>query len=143
MSRGRARLFRASHVFRRRVQNCKRAAGRRLAPVVKTGGIPRPAVWRSPCPTRSTSMALLLLLGPVRPLLVAAAVFVPFERLAAANRAQRVFRRGWATDVWTGIANGLLLYTVLLVVLGGVDVAAAALAPELRAWAHARPLWAQ
>jgi len=88
-------------------------------------------------------MALLLLLGPVRPLLVAAAVFVPFERLAAANRAQRVFRRGWATDALTGVANGLLLYTVLLVVLGGVNVAAAALAPALRAWAHARPLWAQ
>ena len=88
-------------------------------------------------------MALLLLLGPARPLVIAAAVFVPFERLAAANRAQPVFRRGWATDLFTGLANGLVLYVLLLLVLGGVDVAAAALAPQVRTWAHARPLWAQ
>jgi len=88
-------------------------------------------------------MALLLLLGPARPLVIAAAVFVPFERLAAANRAQPVFRRGWATDLFTGLANGLVLYVLLLLVLGGVDVAASALAPQVRAWAHARPLWAQ
>jgi len=88
-------------------------------------------------------MALLQFLGSARPLLIVPAVFVPFERLAAANRAQRVFRRGWATDLATGFANGLLISTLLLVVLGGVEIAAAALAPQLRAWAHARPLWAQ
>src|SRR5439155_16669667 len=88
-------------------------------------------------------MSLLLLLGPIKTLLVAAAVFVPFERLAAANRTQRLFRRGWATDLFTGVANGLVLYAALLIVLGAADAAAAGLAPALRARVHAAPLWAQ
>jgi sterol desaturase/sphingolipid hydroxylase (fatty acid hydroxylase superfamily) len=39
--------------------------------------------------------------------------------------------------------NGLLLYAALLMVLGGVDAAAAASAPQLRQWVATRPLWAQ
>jgi sterol desaturase/sphingolipid hydroxylase (fatty acid hydroxylase superfamily) len=88
-------------------------------------------------------MSFLTLLGPVKALLIAAAVFVPFERVAAANRSQRICRRGWATDLLTGVANGLVLYALLLVVLGGVDALAAGVAPHVRAWAHAQPLWAQ
>ena len=92
---------------------------------------------------RRSAMSLLLLLGPVKTILIAAAVFVPFERVAAANRAQRIFRRGWATDLVTGVANGLVLYALLLALLGGVDALAAVSAPRMRVWAHAQPLWAQ
>ena len=44
-------------------------------------------------------MITSLFLGTARTMLVAAAVFIPFERLAALHPAQRVFRKGWATDV--------------------------------------------
>src|SRR5438067_1015212 len=80
--------------------------------------------WRRPCPIRSTSMALLLLLGPARPLVIAAAVFVPFERLAAANRAQPVF--GWQS--WLVHANVRVRYGPL----GWAFVS-----PQFHHWHHA------
>ena len=80
---------------------------------------------------------------PVRALLLAALVFVPFERLAAANRGQRIFRAGWATDAITGFLNGLLLFLVLLGALAGIDAAARIVAPHLRAWVAAQPIAAQ
>ena len=89
------------------------------------------------------AMSVVTLLGPVKALLIAAAVFVPFERLAPAKRTQAVLRRGWATDLVTGLANGLILYALMLASLGIVDLASAAAVPMLRAWMHARPLWAQ
>ena len=98
---------------------------------------------KSPPRSVPSATSLLLFLGPVKPLLIAAAVFVPFERVAAANRPQRIFRRGWATDLLTGVANGLVLYALLLVVLGGVDTLAGGVAPHVRQWVHAQPLWAQ
>jgi sterol desaturase/sphingolipid hydroxylase (fatty acid hydroxylase superfamily) len=82
-------------------------------------------------------------LGYLRALLLAAAVFIPFERLAAAQPAQRVLRRGSAVDVLTGLMNALLLYAVLLIVLMRVDALASISAPHLRAWVETRPLWAQ
>lgn len=88
-------------------------------------------------------MLASLFVGPVKALLVAAAVFIPFERVAGLHRAQRPFRLGWATDVFTGLMNGLLLYAALLIVLGGLDAVAAACVPELRDWVATRPLWAQ
>jgi len=88
-------------------------------------------------------MLAQLVIEPVKALLVAAMVFIPFERLAAANRAQRVFRDGWAADAATGLANGLLLYLVLLGSLAGIDAAAASVLPHLRAWVAARPLAVQ
>lgn len=84
-----------------------------------------------------------LILDPLKALLVAAAVFVPFERLAGRHTGQRTFRRGWAMDVLTGMMNGLLLYTVLLAALGGLDAASAASVPQLRHWVGTRPLPAQ
>ena len=84
-----------------------------------------------------------LVLEPVKALLIAAAVFVPFERLAAAHPQQRTFRRGWAVDVVTGLMNGVLLYGALMIALGAIDAAAAAAAPQLRHWIEARPMWAQ
>jgi len=84
-----------------------------------------------------------LLLEPVKALLIAAAVFVPFERLAAAHPQQPTFRRGWAVDIVTGLMNGVLLYAALMIALGAIDAAAAAAAPQLRHWIAARPIWAQ
>jgi sterol desaturase/sphingolipid hydroxylase (fatty acid hydroxylase superfamily) len=84
-----------------------------------------------------------LFLGPLKTLLVGVAIFVPFERLATLHSGQRTFRRGWATDVLTGLANGVLLYAVLLAALGLIDAAAASIASGLRSWIETRPLWAQ
>lgn len=88
-------------------------------------------------------MLATLFVGPVKALLVAAAVFVPFERIAGLHPAQRALRRGWAMDLLTGAINGLVLYAVLLASLGGVDAAAAAAMPQLRHWMETRPLLAQ
>ena len=88
-------------------------------------------------------MSVSLFFAPVKLLLVAAAVFIPFERLAGLHQAQRVFRQGWVTDLLTGLINGLLLFSVLLLALGGIDAMAAAGAPQLRHWIETRPLPAQ
>jgi sterol desaturase/sphingolipid hydroxylase (fatty acid hydroxylase superfamily) len=88
-------------------------------------------------------MLATLFVGPARTLLIAAAVFVPFERLARRHAVQRTLRRGWAMDALTGVLNGLLLYAALLVALGAIDAAARLGAPDLRAWMAARPLLAQ
>jgi sterol desaturase/sphingolipid hydroxylase (fatty acid hydroxylase superfamily) len=88
-------------------------------------------------------MLSLLFVGPLKALLIGAAVFVPFERFAGLHAAQRTFRRGWAMDVLTGLLNGLLLYVTLLAVLGAVDAGAAAAAPQLRHWIETRSLLAQ
>ena len=86
---------------------------------------------------------LPLFVGPLKALLIGAAVFVPFERLAGRHAAQRTFRRGWAMDVLTGLMNGLLLYAVLRPARGAIDAAAAACAPQLRHWTEMRSLPAQ
>ena len=85
----------------------------------------------------------VLVLDPVKALLIAAAIFVPFERLAGLHGTQSAFRRGWAMDALTGLMNGALLYTVLLAALGGVDAAAALSLPQLRHWIATTPLVAQ
>lgn len=84
-----------------------------------------------------------LFLGPLKAFIIAAAVFVPFERLAAMHGAQRTFRRGWAMDVLTGLLNGLLLYLVLLAALGGLNAGAEAGVPALRRWIASQPFLVQ
>jgi sterol desaturase/sphingolipid hydroxylase (fatty acid hydroxylase superfamily) len=84
-----------------------------------------------------------LIVGPVKALIIGAAVFVPFERMASLRPAQGPLRRDWARDVFTGLVNGLLLYGILLITLGGVDGAAALCVPRLRHWVAAQPLAAQ
>ena len=54
-------------------------------------------------------MKLLQVFGPFKTLVLAAAIFIPFERLVAARRDQPILRRGWATDLLTGVLNGLVL----------------------------------
>ncbi len=88
-------------------------------------------------------MVASLLLEPVKALLVAAAIFVPFERLAGLHAAQPAFRRGWAMDALTGLMNGVLLFAVLMAALGGVNAGAAWCAPQLRQWIATRGLIAQ
>src|SRR6185295_14911194 len=73
-----------------------------------------------------------MFIGSAKALLIAVAVFVPFERLAGLHPAQRTFRPGWATDLLTGIVNGLMIYAALLLALGGIDAVAAACVPQLR-----------
>jgi sterol desaturase/sphingolipid hydroxylase (fatty acid hydroxylase superfamily) len=89
------------------------------------------------------AMLAALFTSPVKTFVIAAAVFVPFERLACRDAGQRVLRRGWAMDVLTGVINGLLLYAALLIALGTIDAGAGVAAPQLRGWMAARPLWAQ
>jgi sterol desaturase/sphingolipid hydroxylase (fatty acid hydroxylase superfamily) len=84
-----------------------------------------------------------LLVEPVRALIVAAAVFLPLEHFAGLRASQLRFREGWATDVLTGLLNGLLLYAALLVTLAAIDSAAAAGIPALRLWIETRPLLVQ
>jgi len=88
-------------------------------------------------------MLASLLLEPVKALLVAVAIFVPFERLAGLHAAQPTFRRGWAMDALTGLMNGVLLFAVLMAALGGVNAGAAWCAPQLRQWIAMRGLIAQ
>jgi sterol desaturase/sphingolipid hydroxylase (fatty acid hydroxylase superfamily) len=88
-------------------------------------------------------MLTSLFLDPIRALLVAAAVFVPVERLAGARSGQPIFRKGWGMDVVTALLNGVVLYAVLLAALAAVDAVASGTLPQLRSWAHTRPLWLQ
>ena len=88
-------------------------------------------------------MLVALFVGPAKALLIAAAVFIPFERLASLRPSQSALREGWAMDVLTGFMNGVLLYAALLVALGGIDAAAATGAPQLRQWIVNRSLVTQ
>lgn len=88
-------------------------------------------------------MLAALFVGPVKAFVIAAAVFVPFERMASLHGAQRTFRRGWAMDVLTGLLNGLILYVMLLAAMGVLDAGAAALVPQLRLWIGSRSFLVQ
>jgi len=88
-------------------------------------------------------MTLLLVFGPLKTLVLAAAIFVPFERLAAARRDQAILRRGWAIDLLTGAVNGLLLSSIILVVLAAIDSASIGAIPGLREWVASESTWAQ
>ena len=88
-------------------------------------------------------MIQVFLLDPIKATLLAAAVFVPFERLAADRPAQRVLRDGWLVDALTGVANTFMLFAVLLVSLSAVDHAAAAVASGPREWVASRPFIVQ
>lgn len=84
-------------------------------------------------------MMRIFLLDPIKATLLAAAVFIPFERLAADRPAQRVLRKGWLVDALTGVANTFMLFAVLLVALSTVDHAAESVAHSVRVWVAGRP----
>jgi len=98
-------------------------------------------MWRRLCAAIAVPVSLFI--GSVKAFLVAAAVFIPFERLASLRPTQSALREGWAMDVLTGFMNGVLLYVALLLALGGIDAAAAAGAPQLRQWIESRSLITQ
>jgi sterol desaturase/sphingolipid hydroxylase (fatty acid hydroxylase superfamily) len=98
-------------------------------------------MWRRLC--AGIAVPVSLFIGSVKAFLVAAAVFIPFERLASLRPTQPALREGWAMDVLTGFMNGVLLYVALLLALGGIDAAAAAGAPQLRQWIENRSLLTQ
>jgi sterol desaturase/sphingolipid hydroxylase (fatty acid hydroxylase superfamily) len=76
-------------------------------------------------------------------LLLAGAVFIPVERLAAERPAQPIFRRGWTTDALTGLINGVLLYGVVLLAVARVDALAGVAMPSARRWASGLPIAGQ
>src|SRR5882724_11681355 len=53
-------------------------------------------------------------------LLVVALIFVPLERIFALHRSQKVFRKGWATDIIHFLLNRFLTDVGLFVIVGPV-----------------------
>jgi len=84
-----------------------------------------------------------LFLAPIKALLIAALVFVPFERIAHLRPQQPLFRKGWATDALTGVVNGFMIYAALLIVLGRMDAIGVAGWPRVRDWMETRSIWEQ
>jgi sterol desaturase/sphingolipid hydroxylase (fatty acid hydroxylase superfamily) len=88
-------------------------------------------------------MQWLAMFSPFRTFVLAAAIFIPFERLFTERREQPVLRRGWGTDLMTGVINGLILSSVVLAILAAIDSIARAEAPTARLWMESTPFWAQ
>jgi len=86
---------------------------------------------------------ILALIEPVKTIAVAAAVFVPIERIAAVRPNQQILRRGVRADFVTGVVNTWLVYALLLVLLSAIDAAAERAVPGLRALVRAAPLYVQ
>jgi len=77
-------------------------------------------------------------------LLVLALVFIPLERLFALHRAQRVFRRGWRTDLAHFFVNHLLVQvTVLLTMAPAMLLLGGLVSPHFQAAVAAQPGWLQ
>ena len=85
-------------------------------------------------------MLQAFLLDPLKSTLLAAAVFIPFERLAAERPGQRVLRPGWLTDAVTGALNAIVLFLVFFAAVSAVDRAAALAIPGVRNWVADRSL---
>jgi len=82
--------------------------------------------------------------GPFKTL-VFAAVHLSSRSSGSRRRVaiNRILRRGWATDLGTGVINGLLLSAVVLILLAVVESTANAAVPNVRVWVASTPLWAQ
>jgi sterol desaturase/sphingolipid hydroxylase (fatty acid hydroxylase superfamily) len=77
-------------------------------------------------------------------LLLLALVFVPVERLFARWKEQKIFRRGWITDLAYFFANHLLVQvTVLLTLLPAALFFRWAVHPGIQAGVAAQPHWLQ
>jgi sterol desaturase/sphingolipid hydroxylase (fatty acid hydroxylase superfamily) len=76
--------------------------------------------------------------------LIACLIFIPLERLLAMHPLQRVFRRGWWTDVIYLFVNGWLTKLGLLLIIVGVMVVSTWLVPlPVRAAMADQPYWLQ
>lgn len=77
-------------------------------------------------------------------LLLVCLVFVPLERLFALHPEQKVFRRGWQTDLGHLFATGVLVQAGLVVAVVAISVVAEGLVPaKWRASVAAQPVWLQ
>lgn len=75
---------------------------------------------------------------------VAALLFVPLERLLAANRAQPALRRLWTLDLVYVFANGIVIRLGLVAVVAALMAASPLLVPgTIRAAIAAQPVWLQ
>ena len=75
---------------------------------------------------------------------ILALVFVPLERFFARLQDQRVFRKGWRTDLaHFGVSHILVQVTVLATMLPAVVFFRWAVSDALQAWVSSQPLWLQ
>jgi sterol desaturase/sphingolipid hydroxylase (fatty acid hydroxylase superfamily) len=77
-------------------------------------------------------------------ILIAAIIFIPLERLFAVRSKQKLFRRGWANDLFYLLANGFLIKMGLVVII----VAAAGLSnwlvpASIKVMVSSQPYWLQ
>jgi sterol desaturase/sphingolipid hydroxylase (fatty acid hydroxylase superfamily) len=80
----------------------------------------------------------------IKGLLLVCLIFVPLEQLLALRPDQKIFRRGWLTDVGHVFATGLLVKFGLALAVLAISLAAGHLIPaKLRAAVAAQPVWLQ
>ncbi len=77
-------------------------------------------------------------------ILIAAIIFIPLERVLALRSKQKLFRRGWANDLFYLLANGFLIKIGLI----GIIVAAAGLSnwlvpASIKVMVSSQPYWLQ
>ena len=76
--------------------------------------------------------------------LITCLIFIPLEHLLAMHPLQRVFRRGWWTDVIYPFVNGWLTTLCLFLIIAGVMVVSTWLVPlPVRAAVADQPYWLQ
>src|SRR5690348_5514737 len=77
-------------------------------------------------------------------LLITALIFIPLERLLPLHQGQRIFRRGWQTDVIYLLLNSILIKLGLLaVIIAAISLADFVLPPVFREGVASQPLWLQ
>jgi sterol desaturase/sphingolipid hydroxylase (fatty acid hydroxylase superfamily) len=77
-------------------------------------------------------------------LLVLAAVFIPLERLFALHPEQRIFRKGWRTDLVHFFANSFITMALFTVAAIMITIAMRGLIrPEFHALVASQPRWLQ
>ena len=73
-----------------------------------------------------------------------ALIFVPLERLFARLGDQRIFRKGWRTDLaHFGVSHILVQVTVLATMLPAVFFFRWAVSDALQSWVSSQPMWLQ
>lgn len=76
--------------------------------------------------------------------LLLALVFIPLERILAMHEDQKLFRRGWITDLVYVLCNGWIIKVGTILFLSGALVGTRAVMPEwIRAAVESQPIWLQ
>jgi sterol desaturase/sphingolipid hydroxylase (fatty acid hydroxylase superfamily) len=80
----------------------------------------------------------------VKGLIVIALIFVPIEHLLPLHPQQRVFRRGWLTDLAHYFFSGILIKLALaVIIISTMNIGASYVAADFREWVAGLPLWLQ